>query len=91
MGRFDQRNIVRGQINSILSLNRYACYANNAVMYVNNNGLSITSVFKDAWNWVKQTSVGKAIDTLLQLVKNSVDNSKRFITSFFWTETSNVR
>ena len=65
MNRFSQKNIIRGQAVSPLSLNRYMYCVNSPVMHTDPSGESVLDSIGNWWRKAKQTTVGKIIDTLI--------------------------
>ncbi len=65
LGRFSQKDIVRGQAASPLSLNRYVYCVNSPVMHTDPSGESVLDSIGNWWNKAKQTVIGKAVDTLI--------------------------
>lgn len=62
LNRFYQKDIVRGQITSTLSLNRYAYCFNNPVMYTDPSGESVLDSIGNWWNKAKQTALDQFVD-----------------------------
>ncbi len=65
MNRFSQKDIVRGQAISPLSLNRYAYCENEPIMHTDPSGETVLDSIGNWWNKAKQTTVGKVVDTLI--------------------------
>ena len=65
MNRFSQKDIIRGQAVSPLSLNRYMYCVNSPVMHTDPSGESVLDSIGNWWRKAKQTTVGKIIDTLI--------------------------
>ena len=63
--RFSQKDIVRGQVTSPLSLNRYAYGANSPIMHIDPSGESVVDSIGNWWNKAKQTTIGKVVDTMI--------------------------
>ena len=65
MNRFSQKDIIRGQATSPLSLNRYAYCVNNPVMHTDPSGESVLDSIGTWWNKAKQTALGQFVDTFV--------------------------
>ena len=65
MNRFSQKDVIRGQAVSPLSLNRYMYCVNSPVMHTDPSGESVLDSIGNWWSKAKQTTVGKIIDTLI--------------------------
>ena len=65
MNRFSQKDIVRGQTISPLSLSRYAYCGNSPIMYIDPSGEYMLDSIGNWWDKTQHTTIGKVIDTLI--------------------------
>ena len=65
MNRFSQKDIVRGQTISPLSLSRYAYCGNSPIMHIDPSGEYVLDSIGNWWDKTQHTTIGKVIDTLI--------------------------
>ena len=65
MNRFSQKDIVRGQTISPLSLSRYAYCGNSPIMHIDPSGEYMLDSIGNWWDKTQHTTIGKVIDTLI--------------------------
>ena len=63
--KFCQKDVIRGQAVSPISLNQYAYCVNSPVMHTDPSGESVQDSSGNWWNKAKQTTIGNIIDTLI--------------------------